>query len=259
MKHLNNLRKLAANKSCATCTHEDKMGFKDVCMKFKIFICSDCKSAHQAFSHRCKSITMSNWTHAEVMELDASTNGGNEIHNATYLARMPPGYKRPMKGCHPNDMKDWVKATYIDLQFYDANGQPGAAPAPAPAPAPAAGPPRVSRSQTAPVKSSAADDLFGSFDSPTPPPAAPGGWTSFESSPAPASGGFGSGFGDSFGSSPTPASNGFGSFTAAPAAPPAAFGGASLFDAPAPAPTGCIRRQPVRRHVDGCARPLRQL
>ena len=93
MKHLNNLRKLAANKSCATCTHEDKMGFKDVCMKFKIFICSDCKSAHQAFSHRCKSITMSNWTHAEVMELDASTNGGNEIHNATYLARMPPGYK----------------------------------------------------------------------------------------------------------------------------------------------------------------------
>ena len=58
MKHLNNLRKLAANKSCATCTHEDKMGFKDVCMKFKIFICSDCKSAHQAFSHRCKSITM---------------------------------------------------------------------------------------------------------------------------------------------------------------------------------------------------------
>ncbi|KOO29152.1 rev interacting-like protein, partial [Chrysochromulina tobinii] len=102
MKYLNNLRKLAANKSCATCTYEDKMGFKDVCMKFKIFICSDCKSAHQAFSHRCKSITMSNWTHAEVMELDASTNGGNEIHNATYLARMPPGYKRPMKGCHPN-------------------------------------------------------------------------------------------------------------------------------------------------------------
>ena len=32
MKHLNNLRKLAANKSCATCTYEDKMVFKDVCM-----------------------------------------------------------------------------------------------------------------------------------------------------------------------------------------------------------------------------------
>lgn len=54
MKHLNNLRRLPDNKRCATCEHEDRMGFKDVCMKFKIFICSDCKSAHQAFSHRCK-------------------------------------------------------------------------------------------------------------------------------------------------------------------------------------------------------------
>jgi hypothetical protein len=54
MKHLNQLRRLADNKKCATCGYEDRMGFKDVCMKFKIFICSDCKSAHQAFSHRCK-------------------------------------------------------------------------------------------------------------------------------------------------------------------------------------------------------------
>lgn len=100
MKHLNNLRKLAANKSCATCTHEDKMGFKDVCMKFKIFICSDCKSAHQAFSHRCKSITMSNWTHAEVMELDASTNGGNEIHNATH-GRAHPAHPAHPAHAHP--------------------------------------------------------------------------------------------------------------------------------------------------------------
>ena len=54
MKHLNQLRRQPENKCCATCTHEDRMGFKDVCMKFKIFICSDCKSAHQSFSHRCK-------------------------------------------------------------------------------------------------------------------------------------------------------------------------------------------------------------
>ena len=54
MKYLNALRRQAENKVCATCPYEDRMGFKDVCMKFKIFICSDCKSAHQAFSHRCK-------------------------------------------------------------------------------------------------------------------------------------------------------------------------------------------------------------
>ena len=54
MKYLNQLRRQPENKKCATCPYEDKMGFKDVCMKFKIFICGDCKSAHQAFSHRCK-------------------------------------------------------------------------------------------------------------------------------------------------------------------------------------------------------------
>ena len=54
MTLLNKLRRLPENKVCATCPYEDKMGFKDVCMKFKIFLCSDCKSAHQAFSHRCK-------------------------------------------------------------------------------------------------------------------------------------------------------------------------------------------------------------
>ena len=44
-------------------------------MKFKIFICSDCKSCHQAFSHRCKSVTMSNWSMAEVDVL-RHENGG---------------------------------------------------------------------------------------------------------------------------------------------------------------------------------------
>ena len=71
---------------------------------------------------------MSNWNKAEVMELDAKNNGGNAFHNATFLANLPEGYKMPMKGCHPNDMKEWVKAVYIDLKYYDANGQPSSTP-----------------------------------------------------------------------------------------------------------------------------------
>ena len=59
MKHLAKLRKLPENKRCATCTHEERMGFNTICMKFKIFICGDCKSAHAAFSHRCKVCTRS--------------------------------------------------------------------------------------------------------------------------------------------------------------------------------------------------------
>ena len=71
---------------------------------------------------------MSNWNKAEVMELDAKNNGGNAFHNATFLANLPEGYKMPMKGCHPNDMKEWVKAVYIDLKYYDADGQPSSTP-----------------------------------------------------------------------------------------------------------------------------------
>ena len=33
---------------------------------FARFICHDCKSAHQSFSHRCKSVQMSVWTMEEV-------------------------------------------------------------------------------------------------------------------------------------------------------------------------------------------------
>ena len=54
MKLLNQLRRLPENRMCGSCRHEDKLGFKNVCVKFQIFICDDCKSAHQAYSHRCK-------------------------------------------------------------------------------------------------------------------------------------------------------------------------------------------------------------
>ena len=189
MRQLNQLRRMADNKRCGTCGHEDRMGFNNVCMKFKIFVCSDCKSAHQSFSHRCKarrrtaarpffwvaacvlilgslpslrrqSVTMSNWNEEEVMELTEAGGGGNRMHNATYLANVPSTYRIPQPGCHPNDMKEWIKEVYHDQKFYDPNGKPrgppGAAPqraaaAPAPAPQRAAAPPPVAKSKTAPT------------------------------------------------------------------------------------------------------------
>ena len=128
-KALNALRRLAANKVCGSCPYEERMGFKDVCMKYKIFVCSDCKSAHQAFSHRCKSVTMSNWSMAEVDELRQENGGGNAVNRATIFARLPEGAKRPMKGCHPDDMKAFIQEAYNDMRWFDANGQaPTAAP-----------------------------------------------------------------------------------------------------------------------------------
>ena len=61
---------------------------------------------------------MSNWNKAEVMELDERNGGGNRVHNATYLANLPDTYRRPRKGCHPNDMKEFVKEAqwaHIDM------------------------------------------------------------------------------------------------------------------------------------------------
>merc|ERR1719248_292279 len=92
MKVLNQLRRLPENKECATCNHTDRMGYKDVCMKFKIFVCDDCKSAHQAFSHRCKSVTMSHWTKEEVDVLKTANGGGNAVNRATMLAGVPPNF-----------------------------------------------------------------------------------------------------------------------------------------------------------------------
>ena len=80
---------------CPNCLKEENVGFGAVCTTFKTqlapnseqllkmcglfgafefvesllelrFICHDCKSAHQSFSHRCKSVQMSIWTMDEV-------------------------------------------------------------------------------------------------------------------------------------------------------------------------------------------------
>ena len=134
-KALNAVRRIAANKVCGTCLHEERMGFKDVCMKFKIFICSDCKSCHQAFSHRCKvgrrrpppppyehargprpthpdrpsrllqSVTMSNWSMAEVDVLRHENGGGNVVNASKIFARFPQGAKRPQKGCRSSEIR----------------------------------------------------------------------------------------------------------------------------------------------------------
>jgi len=55
---LNVLRKLETNKACANCDSYSKFGHQNVCEKFKTFVCSNCKSAHQSFSHRVKVINI---------------------------------------------------------------------------------------------------------------------------------------------------------------------------------------------------------
>ena len=51
---LNVLKRLPENRRCANCNSESQFGHGNVVVKFKSFVCGDCKSAHQAISHRVK-------------------------------------------------------------------------------------------------------------------------------------------------------------------------------------------------------------
>lgn len=54
---LQKLRRLPSNRECPNCGAQNRMGHSNVCMAFKTFVCSTCKSAHQSFSHRVKVMT----------------------------------------------------------------------------------------------------------------------------------------------------------------------------------------------------------
>lgn len=41
----------------------------------RTFVCGECKSAHQSFSHRCKSVTMSNWNMDEAAACPSAADG----------------------------------------------------------------------------------------------------------------------------------------------------------------------------------------
>ena len=86
---LKRLRKLEQNCVCPNCGTYNQFGFGNVCVKFKTFVCDNCKSSHQAISHRCKSVTMSTWTMEEVQELSTQRGGGNLAASHTWLLHAP--------------------------------------------------------------------------------------------------------------------------------------------------------------------------
>ncbi|KNC81475.1 hypothetical protein, variant [Sphaeroforma arctica JP610] len=82
-------------------------------------IYSDCKSAHQAFSQRIKTINMSTFTHDEVESLRPENGGSNKIAEETFMGdyseRQLP---RPRKGDVHTVWKDFVQRVYIDKEFF---------------------------------------------------------------------------------------------------------------------------------------------
>ena len=81
------LCRLPQNIKCADCQVVAPGGHGAVVMKYGIFVCHTCKSAHQSYSHLCKSVSMSFWSHKEVDQL---RRGGNTRARAMYFATMDP-------------------------------------------------------------------------------------------------------------------------------------------------------------------------
>ncbi|RLN96989.1 hypothetical protein BBJ28_00016372 [Nothophytophthora sp. Chile5] len=246
---LNALKKREANKSCVNCGNYNKFGHQNVCEKPRTFVCSNCKSAHQSFSMRVKSVSMSNWTMAEVDALRDENGGGNAAAARVWLARWDETQMRKPTAQDPLDYyKQFINRVYNDKAFYDEAGAGSSSAPPAAERSPSRSP-EGRRAAPAP-----AVDLLG-FD------AAPAAakqpevasfdafsgsqWTANNSSNAADWGNFAAapvaphsspndGFA-AFGSAPAP-SDGFANFSAAPAATPTPAASTEVFGAFASAP-----------------------
>ncbi len=130
------LARVGGNAICPNCGIEKKFGFGSVCMKYLTFVCNECKSSHQAISHRCKSLTMSSWTDGEIVQI--RTVGGNDRARATWLASAPPPGQngRPAPGSSIDVYKSFIVDVYERKKYYrestDNNGDNNAAPLSAP-------------------------------------------------------------------------------------------------------------------------------
>lgn len=120
-RDLNTLRKLSSNKKCVNCDTVAKFGHSHICEKYHTFVCSLCKSAHQSFSMRVKSITMSNWTKAQVDELRDENGGGNDAGREKWLHHWTPSNRKPTKDDKLDDFKRFVEKVYIKKAFYKEN------------------------------------------------------------------------------------------------------------------------------------------
>jgi hypothetical protein len=138
------LAKVKSNTVCPNCGTQKSFGFGSVCIKFHTFICNECKSSHQAISHRCKSTTMSSWTDDEVAELERK---GNDHCRRTWLKNAPPcgASGRPQPGCDLAVYKRFVVDAYEYKRFYGQDDGPAAPGQPAPGPAAQPAQPRPSR------------------------------------------------------------------------------------------------------------------
>ncbi|KAG7391982.1 hypothetical protein PHYPSEUDO_002688 [Phytophthora pseudosyringae] len=239
---LNALKKLEANKACVNCGNYNRFGHQNICEKVRTFVCSNCKSAHQSYSMRVKSVSMSNWTMDEVDALREQNGGGNAVAVRVWFGRWDESQlRKPTKDDPLDYYKQFINRVYNDKAFYDEDGV-SASPASSSPTATSSGRPAPVTNLLdfdAPAQKKATGggfDAFGTSSSSS----GNDGWGNFAAAPAPvapvsSNDGFGA-----FTSAPTPTTatnSGFADFSAAPAPAPASNDAFTAFTSAPPAPT----------------------
>mmetsp|Transcript_102384 Transcript_102384/g.285270 ORF Transcript_102384/g.285270 Transcript_102384/m.285270 type:complete len:496 (+) Transcript_102384:93-1580(+) len=104
-------RAVQANKRCADCVER---GPTYVCLDFQTFVCQTCSGLHREFGHKIKSISLSQWSPAEV---DAIEAGGNERAAQKWLDRLSREEHPEPDSSDLDKLREFLKLKYIEKSW----------------------------------------------------------------------------------------------------------------------------------------------
>ncbi|EKX46489.1 hypothetical protein GUITHDRAFT_70524, partial [Guillardia theta CCMP2712] len=86
-----------------------------VCMDFKTFVCMTCSGIHREFQHKCKGISLSNWTKEEVAAIE---QGGNTKAQEEWMACWSEkDFPIPESG-DKERIRTFIQKKYVDRKWH---------------------------------------------------------------------------------------------------------------------------------------------
>eukprot|EP00850_Spirogloea_muscicola_P015839 SM000125S26044 [mRNA] locus=s125:75353:80467:+ [translate_table: standard] len=110
-KIIRGLVRLRENRNCINC---GSLGPQYVCSTFSVYVCTACSGVHREFSHRIKSVSMSNFTPDEVAALQA---GGNERARQTLMREYDVARNGLPDNNNPDRLREFIRAVYVDKRY----------------------------------------------------------------------------------------------------------------------------------------------
>ncbi|KAE8783321.1 putative ADP-ribosylation factor GTPase-activating protein AGD14 [Hordeum vulgare] len=105
------LIKLPPNRRCINC---NAIGPQHVCTSFWTFTCISCSGIHREFTHRVKSVSMSNFT---VQEVEALQKGGNQRARELLLKDFDTQQMRLPDNSNIESLREFIKAVYVERRY----------------------------------------------------------------------------------------------------------------------------------------------